>query len=352
VAPRRIAAELGEDEPYVTPLVRKLAQENGVDLVGITGSGVGGRIRKQDVLDAAIGAPKLAPVAQPTLDPATTFRTPAPVPAPTPAVAAAVAPVPPETAPADPSRPAVSSAPVAGTTEKLSRLRTTVARRMVESLQVSAQLTATVEVDLTAISRLRREVKAQFQARESVGLSYLPFIAMATIEALKQHPKLNASIDIEAGTVTYPDGIHIGVAVDTPKGLLVPVVRDAGDLSVGGLAKKIADLAARSRSSRVTPDELTGGTFTITNYGSTGTLFDTPIINQPQVAILGTGALVKRPIVVQERLGEIIAVRDMMYVSLTYDHRLVDGADASRFLAFVKSRLEAGDFGAEFGVHD
>jgi 2-oxoglutarate dehydrogenase E2 component (dihydrolipoamide succinyltransferase) len=248
----------------------------------------------------------------------------------------------------EPAEPA--AAKVAGTTEKLSRLRTVVAKRMVESLQTSAQLTATVEADLTAISRLRNQVKQSFKAREGVNLSYLPFITKAAIEALREFPKINATLDSEAGTVTYPTGVHVGIAVDTPKGLLVPVVKDADALSVGGLARRIADLANRTRNNQVTPDELAGGTFTITNYGSTGTLFDTPIINQPQVAILGTGALVKRPVVVQERLGEIIAVRDMMYLSLTYDHRLIDGADASRFLAKVKARLEAGDFGAEFGV--
>jgi 2-oxoglutarate dehydrogenase E2 component (dihydrolipoamide succinyltransferase) len=223
---------------------------------------------------------------------------------------------------------------------------------MVESLQISAQLTATVEVDMTVISRLRHQVKEAFKTREGVGLSYLPFITKATVEALKQFPQVNAIFDLEAGLIRYPDGVNIGIAVDTSKGLLVPVVHQAGDLTVGGLAKKIADLAKRTRANQVTPDELTGGTFTITNYGSTGTLFDTPIINQPQVAILGTGALVKRPVVVVDhRMGEIIAVRDMMYVSLTYDHRLIDGADASRFLAVVKGRLETGDFGAEFGAN-
>jgi 2-oxoglutarate dehydrogenase E2 component (dihydrolipoamide succinyltransferase) len=226
------------------------------------------------------------------------------------------------------------------------------AGQLVESLRVSAQSTATVEVDLTAIARLRAQVGGGFAAREGAGLTNLAFIAVAASEALKQQPKLNAALDGAAGTVTYPDGVHLGIGVDTPKGLLVPVIRDAGDLSVGGLAKKIADLANRSRRSQVTPDELAGGTFTIIDYGSAGALFDTPIISQPQVAVLGAGALVKRPVVVQERLGEIIAVRDMMYLSLTYDHRLVDSADAARFLTAVKTRLEAGDFGAEFGVHD
>ncbi|MFV0405366.1 MAG: 2-oxo acid dehydrogenase subunit E2, partial [Propioniciclava sp.] len=190
-----------------------------------------------------------------------------------------------------------------------------------------------------------------FKAREGASLSYLPFITLATTEALKQFPQVNGQIDTDAGTITYADAEHVGIAVDTPKGLLVPVIKDAGDLNVTGLARKIGDLAARTRANKVTPDELTGGTFTITNYGSTGTLTDTPIINQPQVAILGTGALVKRPMVIQDpTLGEVIAIRDMLYLNLTYDHRIVDGADAGRFLSAVKARLEEGDFGAEFGL--
>jgi 2-oxoglutarate dehydrogenase E2 component (dihydrolipoamide succinyltransferase) len=238
-----------------------------------------------------------------------------------------------------------------GTTEKMSRLRQTIAKRMVESLQVAAQLTATVEVDLTAISQIRSKVKDDFKKREGATLSYLPFIAKAAIEALKVYPKVNATIDTEEKSITYPEAEHLGIAVDTEKGLLVPVIKDAGDLSVGGLAKRIADLAARTRQNKVTPDELVGGTFTITNYGSAGTLLDTPIINQPQVAILGTGALVKRPVVIADpRLGQVIAIRDMMYLSLSYDHRLVDGAEAARFLSTLKARLEEGDFGPEFGL--
>ena len=318
VAPRR-ASDAEVVDSYVTPLVRKLAAQHAVDLATVTGTGVGGRIRKQDVIDA-----KQAP--QPA------------APAPAPQAPAAVA-------------PATPVASQRGSTEKISRLRATIARRMVESLQVSAQLTATVEVDLTSVSKLRAKYKDDFKAREGASLSYLPFITKAAIEALKQFPKVNATIDTEAGTITYPNAEHVGIAVDTPKGLLVPVIKDAGDLSVAGLAKKIVDLAARTRTSQVTPDELTGGTFTITNYGSAGTLFDTPIINQPQVAILGTGALVKRPMVIDDdELGEIIAVRDMMYLSLSYDHRLVDGAEAARFLSSVKARLEAGDFSAELGA--
>jgi 2-oxoglutarate dehydrogenase E2 component (dihydrolipoamide succinyltransferase) len=307
---------------------------NGVDLADVKGSGVGGRIRKQDVLAAAEAAKQAAAAA------AAAAAAPAPAPAQavaTPAPAAAAAPS--------------ADAGKRGTTEKITRLRATIARRMVESLQVSAQLTATVEVDFTAISRLRAKVKDEFRAREGVGLSYLPFIAKAAAEALKQFPKVNATIDTEAGTITYADAEHLGIAVDTEKGLLVPVISNAGDLSVTGMAKKIGDLAARTRASKVTPDELSGGTFTITNYGSAGTLFDTPIINQPQVAILGTGALVRRPMVVQDaNLGEIVAIRDMMYLSLSYDHRLVDGADAARFLSFLKARLEEGDFGGELGL--
>ena len=233
----------------------------------------------------------------------------------------------------------------------MSRLRQTIAKRMVESLQISAQLTATVEVDLTAISQIRAKVKDDFKKREGATLSYLPFISKAAIEALKVYPKVNATIDTGERTITYLDAEHLGIAVDTEKGLLVPVIKDAGDLSVGGLAKRIADLAARTRQNKVTPDELVGGTFTITNYGSAGTLLDTPIINQPQVAILGTGALVKRPVVTSDaRLGQVIAIRDMMYLSLSYDHRLVDGAEAARFLSTLKARLEEGDFGAEFGL--
>jgi pyruvate dehydrogenase E2 component (dihydrolipoamide acetyltransferase) len=320
------AAPTDSEAAYVTPLVRKLAREHSIELNQIDGTGVGGRIRKQDVLAAAEAAK--AKAAAP------------PAEAPAPAAAAPAAAV---TAP-EPSS-------LRGTTEKMSRLRQTIARRMVESLQVSAQLTATVEVDLTAISRIRAKVKDDFKRREGASLSYLPFITKAAVEALKVYPKVNATIDTEAQTITYPDAEHVGIAVDTEKGLLVPVIKDAGDLNIAGLAKKIGDLAARTRQNKVSPDELSGGTFTITNYGSAGTLMDTPIINQPQVAILGTGALVKRPVVMNDpKLGEVIAVRDMMYLSLSYDHRLVDGAEAARFLSTVKARLEEGDFGSEFGL--
>jgi pyruvate dehydrogenase E2 component (dihydrolipoamide acetyltransferase) len=322
-APAPAAPRVESDgEVYVTPLVRKMAEANGVTLSEVTGTGVGGRIRKQDVL-AAAEAKKAAAA---PVSAAGTTASAVPVIAPSP------------------------DAAKRGTTEKMSRLRATIAKRMVESLQVSAQLTATVEVDLTNVAKLRAKVKDEFAAREGVGLTYLAFIAKATTEALKQHPSVNATINTEAGTITYADAEHLGIAVDTERGLLVPVIANAGDLSVPGLAKKIADLGARTRNNQVTPDELSGGTFTITNYGSAGTLFDTPIINQPQAAILGTGALVKRPMVVNDpKLGQIIAVRDMMYLSLSYDHRLVDGADAARFLSFLKARLETGDFGSELG---
>jgi len=319
------------DTTYLTPLVRKLAKEHDVDLASLNGTGVGGRIRKQDVLAAAEAA-KQAAAAQASEAPAPEAQ----------AEPAAGAP---------PQAPAAEISTLRGTTEKMSRLRQTIAKRMVESLQVAAQLTATVEVDMTAISQIRAKVKDDFKKREGATLSYLPFIATAAVEALKSYPKLNATIDTEERTITYPDAEHLGIAVQTERGLLVPVIRDAGDLNISGLAKRIADLAARTRQNKVTPDELIGGTFTITNYGSAGTLMDTPIINQPQVAILGTGALVKRPVVISDaRLGEVIAIRDMMYLSLSYDHRLIDGAEAAQFLSTLKARLEEGDFGAEFGL--
>jgi pyruvate dehydrogenase E2 component (dihydrolipoamide acetyltransferase) len=233
----------------------------------------------------------------------------------------------------------------------MSRLRSVIAHRMVESLQVSAQLTTVVEVDVTRVAKLRDRAKAGFAAREGVKLSFLPFFALAAVEALKQHPKVNASIDVEGGSITYHDAEHLGVAVDTERGLLVPVIHNAGDLNLAGLARKIADLADRTRTNRISPDELSGGTFTLTNTGSRGALFDTPIINQPQVGILGTGAVVKRPVVVDSPdLGEVVAVRSMVYLGLTYDHRLVDGADAARFLSTVKERLEAGQFETELGL--
>jgi len=233
----------------------------------------------------------------------------------------------------------------------MSRLRATIARRMVESLQVSAQLTTIVEVDVTPIARLRQRAKSGFEAREGVKLSFLPFFAKVAVEALKAHPNVNATIDTDKGEITYFDAEHLGIAVDTERGLLVPVIRDAGDLSIAGLARKIADLADRTRNNKIMPDELSGGTFTLTNTGSRGALFDTPIINQPQVGILGTGTIVKRPVVITDETGaDSIAIRSMAYLSLTYDHRLVDGADAARFLATIKQRLEGGQFEGDLGV--
>ncbi len=315
----------GDSTAYVTPLVRKLAAQHDVDLESLTGTGIGGRIRKQDVLDAAEAAKK------PVEAPAPAEEAPAPA-------AAGKA-----------SGAATSASPKRGTTEKMTRLRKVIAQRMVESLQVSAQLTTVVEVDLTKVARLRERAKKDFESREGTKLSYLPFLALAAVEALKAHPAINSSVD--GDEITYHAEENLSIAVDTEKGLIVPVVKRAGDLNIAGLARAIADLAERTRSNRIAPDDLAGGTFTITNTGSRGALFDTPIINQPQVAILGTGALVKRPVVVADLDGgETIAVRSMMYLALSYDHRIVDGAEAARFLGTMKSRLEEGRFEASLGL--
>lgn len=320
---------------YATPLVRKIAAERGVDLSTVVGTGVGGRIRKEDI---SIAPSTLAPVVVKEARPVESKPFVALVPA-TPAVAS--------------TRPTQASplSELRGRTEPMSRLRKVIAERMVESLQISAQLTSVVEVDVTRIYSLRNRSKAAFESREGVKLSFLPFFAKATCEALKQFPNVNATLDQEAGTVTYFDAEHVGIAVDTERGLLVPVIRDAGDLNIGGLARKINDLAERTRTNKLSPDELSGGTFTITNTGSRGALFDTPIINQPQVAILGTGAVVKRPVVTIDDTGaDVISIRHMIYLALTYDHRLVDGADAARFLSAIKARLEEGAFEADLGL--
>jgi 2-oxoglutarate dehydrogenase E2 component (dihydrolipoamide succinyltransferase) len=337
-SPARAASPLGTaDGPYVTPLVRKLAAEHGVDLATVTGTGVGGRIRKQDVVDAARVRREAIAAAQQSA-------------AADGQAAAGQAPAG-QQAQGSPSRPAIEPSHLRGRTERMSRARQLIARRMVESLQTSAQLTTVVEVDVTAIARLRERARADFEAREGVKLTFLPFFALAAVEALKVHPRLNASIEPDGNQVTYHDAEHLGIAVDTERGLMVPVIRNAGDLNVGGLARKIADLASRTRGGQVSPDDLAGGTFTLTNTGSRGALFDTPIINQPQVGILGTGTVVRRPVVVQDpALGEVIAVRSMVYLALSYDHRLVDGADAARFLGTVKTRLEEGAFEAELGL--
>jgi pyruvate dehydrogenase E2 component (dihydrolipoamide acetyltransferase) len=320
--------------PYVTPLVRKLAAEHDVDLSALTGSGVGGRIRKQDVLAAAEAA-KAQPEPEPAAAPA----------APAPSGGAEAAPK----APAAVAKPAPGG-PQPGTTVKMPRLRQVIAQRMSESLRVSAQLTTVQEVDVTRVAKLRAGVKAEFERREGVKLTYLPFFAKATVEALKAFPQLNASIDEEGKEVTYHGNVHLAIAVDTPRGLLVPVIKNAEDLSIAGLARKIADVAQRTRDGKIGPDELSGGTFTITNIGSAGALFDTPIINQPQVAILGTGAIHRQPRVVTGADGDdVIAVRSVCYLPLTYDHRLVDGADAGRFVSAVRARLEEGAFETELG---
>jgi 2-oxoglutarate dehydrogenase E2 component (dihydrolipoamide succinyltransferase) len=326
-APAPVVAQAPEAEAapaesgYVTPLVRKLANQQGVDISSLTGTGVGGRIRKQDVLAAAEA--KAAPAAA--------------APAATAASAAA------------PASAAASS--LRGTVQKAPRIRQVIARRMRESLDISTQLTQVHEVDMTKVAKLRLKAKDTFLAQNGVKLTFLPFIAKAVAEALKQHPKLNAAYDEVKQEITYHNAEHLAIAVDTDKGLLVPVISDAGNLNLAGLAGKIADVADRTRNGKIGPDELSGGTFSITNIGSVGALFDTPIINQPQVAILGTGAIVKRAVVVADENGDdSLAIRSMMYLSLTYDHRLVDGADAGRFLQTLKARLEEGAFEADLGL--
>ncbi len=324
-APATAAVAIKNEDSYVTPIVRKLAAEAGVNLATVKGTGIGGRIRKEDILAAAPSAAS-APSAQ--------IINSAPV-ATTPTSSAPRAPI------------AVS--PLRGTSVTMTRLRKVIADRMVESLKISAQLTTVIEVDVTKIDRLRKAAKANFEAREGVKLTYLPFFAVAVCEALKQHPVLNSIV--EGDQITYHAAEHLGIAVDTERGLLVPVVKDAGDLNMGAIARKITDVAARTRDNKITPDELGGGTFTITNTGSRGALFDTPIINQPQVAILGLGAVVKRPMVVKGADGgETIAIRSMVYLALSYDHRVVDGADAARFLVTLKERLEEGRFESDLGL--
>ena len=309
---------------YVTPIVRKLASENGVNLATVSGTGIGGRIRKEDVM-AAISRPATTNfVATQTSNNSGTSNSSTP-------------------------RAAVVASPLRGTSVQMSRLRKVIADRMVESLKISAQLTTVVEVDVTKIARLREKAKASFETREGVKLSFLPFFAVAVCEALKQHPVLNSSV--VGDVINYHNAEHLGIAVDTERGLLVPVIKDAGDLNMGGIARRIADVAARTRDNKISPDDLSGGTFTLTNTGSRGALFDTPIINQPQVAILGLGAVVKRPMVVRgEDGGETIAIRSMVYLALSYDHRVVDGADAARFLVTLKERLEEGRFESDLGL--
>jgi len=318
-------SQTAANDSFTTPIVRKLAKEQGVDLSQIKGTGINGRVRKDDVLNVAKS--NVAPTSQ----------SPSPVATTQPQAVSTSAPVAQES--------------VLGRVEQTSRLRRIIAERMVQSLHISAQLTSVIEVDVTKIASLRNKVKESFVAREGVKLSFLPFFAKVSIESLNEFPIVNATISEDASQITYSDAVHLAVAVDTPRGLLVPVIRNAGDLTIAGLARKIQDVANRTRDNKVTPDELSGGTFTLTNTGSRGSLFDTPIINQPQVAILGTGAVVKKPVVVKGEDGsDQIAIRQMVYLALTYDHRIVDGADAARFLSSMKLRLEEANFESELGL--
>ncbi|MGW2023203.1 2-oxoglutarate dehydrogenase, E2 component, dihydrolipoamide succinyltransferase [Streptomyces decoyicus] len=308
------------DGAYVTPLVRKLAAENGVDLSTVKGTGVGGRIRKQDVIAAAEAAKAAAPA--------------------------------PAAAPAAASKaPVIEVSPLRGQTVKMPRMRKVIGDNMMKALHGQAQLTSVVEVDITKIMRMRNKAKDAFAQREGVKLSPMPFFVKAAVQALKAHPVVNARINEDEGTITYFDTENVGIAVDAEKGLMTPVIKDAGDLNIAGIARKTADLAGKVRANKITPDELSGATFTISNTGSRGALFDTVIVPPNQVGILGIGATVKRPVVINHpELGETIAVRDMTYLALSYDHRLVDGADAARYLTTVKQILEAAEFETEIGL--
>ncbi|WP_405917325.1 2-oxoglutarate dehydrogenase, E2 component, dihydrolipoamide succinyltransferase [Streptomyces sp. NBC_00728] len=315
------AATAGDDGAYVTPLVRKLAAENGVDLAAVKGTGVGGRIRKQDVIAAAEAAKAAA----------------APAPAAAPAASAKKA-------------PALEASPLRGQTVKMTRIRKVIGDNMVKALHEQAQLSSVVEVDITRLMKLRAQAKDSFAAREGVKLSPMPFFVKAAAQALKAHPAVNARINVDEGTITYFDTENIGIAVDSEKGLMTPVIKRAGDLNIAGISKATADLAGKVRANKITPDELSGATFTISNTGSRGALFDTIIVPPNQVAILGIGATVKRPAVIETEEGTVIGVRDMTYLTLSYDHRLVDGADAARYLTAVKAILEAGEFEVELGL--
>ena len=309
-----------ESSGYVTPLVRKMASEAGIDLSTVKGSGLGGRIRKQDVQQAIDAQKSAAPAA------------------------AAAAP-----AAAAPAAPKVEVSSKRGTEEKMPRIRKVIGQRMMESLHGMAQLTTAVEVDLTRIAKLRARVKDDFAAREGAKLTYLPFLMMAAVEGLKTYPQLNSTID--GDKIVYHGSENIGMAADTERGLVVPVIRNAGDLNLAGLARQIGDLGGRAKGNKLTPDDLAGATFTITNTGSGGALWDTPIVPAPQVGILGTGTITKRPVVIQNAEGDdTIAIRSMMYLFLSYDHRMVDGGDAARFLTFMKKRLEEGAFEGELGL--
>ncbi|MFI2454784.1 2-oxoglutarate dehydrogenase, E2 component, dihydrolipoamide succinyltransferase [Streptomyces sp. NPDC019539] len=315
------AAAATDEGAYVTPLVRKLAAESGVDLSSVKGTGVGGRIRKQDVVAAAEAAK-----------------------------AAAAAPAPAAAAPAAKKAPALEVSPLRGQTVKMTRMRKVIGDNMMKALHGQAQLSSVVEVDVTRLMKLRAQAKDGFAAREGVKLSPMPFFVKAAAQALKAHPVINARINEDEGTITYFDSENIGIAVDSEKGLMTPVIKGAGDLNLAGIAKATADLAGKVRGNKITPDELAGATFTISNTGSRGALFDTIIVPPNQVAILGIGATVKRPAVIETAEGTVIGVRDMTYLTLSYDHRLVDGADAARYLTAVKAILEAGEFEVELGL--
>ncbi|MEV6313249.1 2-oxoglutarate dehydrogenase, E2 component, dihydrolipoamide succinyltransferase [Streptomyces sp. NPDC051840] len=315
------AAPSGDDGAYVTPLVRKLAAENGVDLGSVKGTGVGGRIRKQDVVAAAEAAK-----------------------------AAAAAPAPAAAAPAAKAAPKLEASPLRGQTVKMTRMRKVIGDNMMKALHSQAQLTSVLEVDITKLMKLRNQAKNSFAAREGVKLSPMPFFVKAAAQALKAHPVINARINEDEGTITYFDSENIGIAVDAEKGLMTPVIKGAGDLNIAGIAKKTAELAGKARGGGLTPDDMSGATFTVSNTGSRGALFDTVIVPPNQAAILGIGATVKRPAVIETAEGTVIGIRDMTYLSLSYDHRLVDGADAARYLTTVKAILEAGEFEVELGL--
>ncbi|MFE9847430.1 2-oxoglutarate dehydrogenase, E2 component, dihydrolipoamide succinyltransferase [Streptomyces sp. NPDC005576] len=319
-APVTPAATSGDDGAYVTPLVRKLASENSVDLGAVKGTGVGGRIRKQDVIAAAEAAK------------------------------AAAAPAPAAAAPAAAKAPKLEASPLRGQTVKMTRMRKVIGENMMKALHSQAQLTSVVEVDITKLMKLRNQAKDAFAAREGVKLSPMPFFVKAAAQALKAHPVINARINEGEGTITYFDSENIGIAVDAEKGLMTPVIKGAGDLNIAGISKKTAELAGKARGGGLTPDDMSGATFTISNTGSRGALFDTVIVPPNQAAILGIGATVKRPAVIETAEGTVIGIRDMTYLSLSYDHRLVDGADAARYLTAVKAILEAGEFEVELGL--
>jgi pyruvate dehydrogenase E2 component (dihydrolipoamide acetyltransferase) len=305
------ATSAAPNAAYVTPIVRKLAHDTGIDLASVVGTGVGGRIRKQDVLAAGTSLSKVAPAPAPQREP-------------------------------------IATSPLRGTTVAMSRLRKVIAERAVISMQSSAQLTSVVEVDVTRVAHYRDDVKDQFQRETGVKLSFLPFFVLAAAEALRAYPIVNATID--GDSIVYPDHENISIAVDTERGLLTPVIRDAAGLTLADFAKQIADLAERTRENKLKPDELAGGTFTVTNTGSRGALFDTPIVFLPQSAILGTGIVAKKPVVVSDNGLDAIAIRSTVYLALSYDHRIVDGADAARFLVAVKDRLENSSFEGNLGI--